>query len=149
MRLRRCGPRRGGARRLLRGEDGGHREHAGQRLDRLLGGAAQRLQLRPALRLDLDGEADMALAQLHARYHAEADDILAAVGIDDLAQRGEHLLLGQSAHGGLPLVVDIRGAYSYREAFRAHLSHPWDRCHIGRTPAACKDSARRAGGHRQ
>ena len=56
------------------------REHAGQRLDRLLRGLAQRLEPRPALALDLDREGDMAVAHVHARDHAERDDILPVSG---------------------------------------------------------------------
>src|SRR5690242_10744011 len=90
-----------GARRLLRGQDGGDRKHIVERLDRFFRGPAQGFELRSALRIDLDGKTDMALAQLQAGDHAEADDVLAAIGIDDLAQRREHALLAQSAHAGL------------------------------------------------
>src|ERR1700730_4009799 len=65
------GPGRGLAGGLLRGQHRRHRQHARQGLDGLLRRLAQRLELGSALRVDLDGETDMPLAQLHARDHAE------------------------------------------------------------------------------
>ena len=67
---------RGGARRRsgLGGQHRGHREDSGHDLDGLLGRLAQRFEARPALGLDLDREADIALADDHARHHAEGDD---------------------------------------------------------------------------
>ncbi len=53
--------------------------------------------LASARAVDLDGETDMALTQLQARHHAEADDILAAVGIGHLGQRGQDRFLGDVA----------------------------------------------------
>ena len=64
----------------LGGQDRGHRQHAGQRLDRLLGGLAQRFEARAALGLDLDRKADIAVADDDARDHAERDDVAALSG---------------------------------------------------------------------
>jgi hypothetical protein len=95
VRLRRLA---GGALRLFGGEHGADRQHAVERFDGFLGSFAQRFQTRPALRVDLDGEDDMTVARLDARHHAEADDVAAAIGIADLAQRGENPLLGDLTH---------------------------------------------------
>ncbi len=54
---------------------------------------AQRFETRASLRLDLDGEADMAIANLDARHHAQADDVAAALRILHLAQRRENPFL--------------------------------------------------------
>src|SRR3546814_2969315 len=56
-----------GGRRAFRRQHGGHREDAGDRLDRLLRRLAQGFQPGPALRLHLDGEQDVPLAHLQAR----------------------------------------------------------------------------------
>ena len=101
----RCGGA-GAARMSLRGQHRGDRQDAGQGLDRLLGRLAQRLEMRPALRVDLDREADMAVAHDEPRHHAQADDVLAAVGIEHAAQRVEHLGFGRGSggHGRLSLI---------------------------------------------
>ncbi len=82
-------PRRG-----LRGQHRRHREHAGQRVDRLLGRLAQRLQPRAALGLDLDREGDIAVADRDPRDHAERHDVAAAVGVGDGREGVEDLLFG-------------------------------------------------------
>ena len=103
--------RAAGARAGLRlgGQHRRDREHAGERLDRALGRLAQRLELAaPRCAVDLDREADMAVAQLHARDHAEAHDVLAAVGIDDLARARPGLRSRVTAlMRACPLVLDI------------------------------------------
>jgi hypothetical protein len=91
--------RRSRRRRLLRGEHRGHRQHARQRVDRFLRGDAQRLELGAALRVDLDREADMAVAHRQALDHAERDDVLAAVRIGDLLQGRKDLGSGDAVTG--------------------------------------------------
>ena len=69
-----------------------------------------------ALALDLDGEGDMAVAQLHARDHAEADDVLArARDRVTRAQRGEDLALGGRS---CLLVLDFAPCCTYQENAR-------------------------------
>src|SRR5579872_5307491 len=80
----------------------GHRENIGQDLDGLLGGLAQRFEARTALWLDLDCEADIAVADDEARDHAERDDVSALFGIADLPQRIQNPLLGDLGHVVLP-----------------------------------------------
>ena len=91
-------PLRLAARLRLGGQHRGHRQHARQRLDRLLGRLAQRLEARPALGLDLDGKADIAVADDDPRDHAERDDVGALVGVAHLPQRVEDLSLGDGGH---------------------------------------------------
>ena len=113
------GRRRGraAARRRLRRQHRGHRKHAGQRLDGLLGCLPQRFETRAALALDLDREGDIAVANDETRYHAERDDVGALVGIGDAAQRVEDLSFGDGTHfillarrAGRSRVID-RGAW--------------------------------------
>ncbi|MEJ0042564.1 MAG: hypothetical protein WDM81_10255 [Rhizomicrobium sp.] len=91
-------PRGLGRRRLVRREHRGHRQHAGQRRDRVLAGLAQRRGAGAASRIDLDREADMAVAQ-----HQALDDVLlhhaaAADRIDDLVERLQHRVASRMGH---------------------------------------------------
>ncbi len=90
LRLGGVRPRGGG----LGGQHRGDRQHAGQRLDRLFGGLAQRLQARAALGLDLDREGDIAVADCDPRNHAERDDVAAASGSAIAGKRVEDLSFG-------------------------------------------------------
>jgi hypothetical protein len=75
-----------GAAGLVGGQHGGDRKDPRQRLDRLLRGLPERLELRPALRLDLEGEVDVSALDRHALDHAERDHVLAAIGVLDPLQ---------------------------------------------------------------
>jgi len=77
----------------LGGQDGGDGHHSGQCFDGLFGGLPQWIETRPALRFDLDGKADIAVADDDPRYHPERDDIPALVGIAHRRQRVENLFL--------------------------------------------------------
>src|SRR6516164_8015926 len=68
-------------RRCLRRQHRGHRKHAWQRFDGLLGCLPQRFETGAAFALDLDRECDIAVANDEARYHAERDDVGALLGI--------------------------------------------------------------------
>src|SRR5208282_6156635 len=78
----------------LGGQDRGDRQYSGQRLDGSFGGLAQRLEARATLGLDLDREADIAVADDEARYHPERDNVPALVRIPHPSQRVEDLSLG-------------------------------------------------------
>jgi hypothetical protein len=82
----------------LRGQHRGYRQHLGQRLDRLFGRLAQRLQPRAAFGLDLDRESDVAVAHNDPGHHAERDDVGTLFGIDDAPQRIQDLSLGDGGH---------------------------------------------------
>ena len=75
-------------------QDRRHAQHAGKGVHRLLGRLAQRLKLRPALGIDLDGKGDMAVADGQAGDHAQTDDVAAAIRVADPAQGGHHVGLG-------------------------------------------------------
>src|SRR6185295_1609582 len=62
----------GSARPRLGGQYRGHRHHSRQRLDRLLGRFTEGFEARPALRLDFDRKADIAVAHDDACHHAES-----------------------------------------------------------------------------
>src|SRR5262249_31254004 len=82
----------------LRGQNGSNRQDARQDLDRLLGRLAQRVEPRSALGFDLDRKTDIAVADDHPGDHAEGHDVVTLVGITDLAQRVQDLLLGNRFH---------------------------------------------------
>src|SRR6266481_2922675 len=65
------------------------------------GGLAQRLKARAALGLDLDREADIAVADDDPRYHPERDDVRAPVGVAHCGQRVENFFLG-NGHSLIP-----------------------------------------------
>ena len=58
---------------------------------RLLGGRLARV--------DLEGEADIAVAHDHARHHSERDHVLALRRVLDPGERRQNLLLGDLRHG--------------------------------------------------
>ena len=52
----------------------------------------------PARGLDLDGKGHIAVLDRQPRNHAEADDVLIAVGIDDTFERVENRLFTELGH---------------------------------------------------
>ena len=83
----------------LGGEHRGDRGHAGERHHRRLAGGAQRLLGGSLARVDLEGEADIAVAHDHARHHSERDHVLALPRVLDPGERRQNLLLGDLRHG--------------------------------------------------
>ena len=95
-----CAPSRGAAAGgALGGEHRGDRGHAGERHHRRLAGGAQRLLGGSLARVDLEGEADIAVAHDHARHHSERDHVLALPRVLDPGERRQNLLLGDLRHG--------------------------------------------------
>ena len=83
----------------LGGQDRRDRQHPRQIVNRLFGGLAQRLQIGAARRFHFDGEGHMAVLDGNAGDHAEADDVGLLVGVVDVLQRLDDLLLGDLGHG--------------------------------------------------
>ena len=60
--------------------------------------AAERLEVRAPLRIDLQGQRDVAALDTDALHHPQSDDVRVALRIDDAAQRIEDLLFGDVGH---------------------------------------------------
>ena len=74
------------------GERDGNGIDPGQLLHHLLGGLAERFELRGPRRIDGDGEIDLAAADDDLGDEAERDDVVAEIGPFDVLQRVEHAL---------------------------------------------------------
>ena len=85
-------------RRPLRRQYGSDRQHAGQRIDSFLAGAAQIFLARTVAGVDLDGEADVVILHHDSGDHAGADHIAATVRVDDAFERLPHLALVHGRH---------------------------------------------------
>ena len=88
--------------RPLGGQHRGDREHAGQPLDRDLAGLAQRLLGRALGRVDLEREADIAVAHDDAADEVGGNDGPPAVRVHDIGQRRQNLFLGDRRHRFAP-----------------------------------------------
>jgi len=82
----------------VRGQHGGHRGDAFQIVNGLLGGLAQRLHGGTLARVDLDGEADVAVLDDEAGNHAQADDVLALAGLLNRLQGRQYRSLANATH---------------------------------------------------
>ena len=90
---------------LVGGEHGRHREHAGERLDRLLARLAQGFLALAVPGVDLDGEKYTAVLDGEAGDHAELDHALAAVVVDDGGERLDNLIFADLRHCAGPSVM--------------------------------------------
>ncbi len=80
------------------GQDGRDGRNALQLRDNFLAGLAQRLLLGALIRVNLDGEADIAALDHQTADHAGADDILSVVRVDYAGECRHHIGFSDIRH---------------------------------------------------
>jgi hypothetical protein len=118
-RTRPCAVAAGGSRPSLAvgGEGDGDGLHSRHILHRLLGGPAQRFELRSAGRIDGNGEIDLAAANDDLRDEPERDDVVAEVRPFDVLKRVEHALFEDGfRHAALCILDCAEHQQSYAAA---------------------------------